>query len=178
MTDFAPLHTARDAAQKIRDAIAADEAALAEIQNEIALLQARITALASRQADKGLRAQLAAAEADVAAKEDALVEQINLELAAQILKRQASDPLLHHEWIAGHLLRLEASVRSGLDIPINQKFSMHPVLRQALALLPPRDDLNRAVFQLGHQMLETSWAARRRKIIAEAEASNLPLAAA
>lgn len=169
------LNETRAKVQAARDAIAEDNKALALIQNEIAAMQARIESLKQRQEAKGLGAQLAVAERELTVAEETALNEINLELAGEIMKRQASDPLRHHAWIAEHVTKLHASVRSELDTPLTQKYRVHPLILQALALMPPVDGIDRPVWDLGYQVRGvTDWPLRRRAIIAQAEADASP----
>jgi hypothetical protein len=178
--NYSALNEARAKVTAARAAIAKDDEVLQEVRNQIAAWQARITELERVQEATGLRVQLAQAERKLTQAEEATVEEINLELADEIVRRQASDPLRHYAWIAAHVTKLHASVRSEFNTPRTQKYSVHPLITQALALLPPRDGLNQPVWELGHEMHGvTDWASRRKKIIAEAEAaSTTPLEAA
>jgi hypothetical protein len=171
--NYSDLNEARARVAEARAAIAKDDEALQEIRNQVAILEARIVTLKQRQEAKGLREQLAAAERDLSQAEEAVLDAINLELAALIVKRQASDPVQHSEWIMANLVKLRDSVRSALDVPVNKKFSQHPLITQALALLPPRDGLNVPVWELGYTLTgHTDWASRRRAIISRAEAES------
>jgi hypothetical protein len=177
--NYESLHTARATVAAAKQAIAKDDEALQEIQNQVAILEARIATLKQRQEEKGLRAKLALAEKDLAATEEAALDQINLELAGEIVRRQALDPLRYHKWIAEHVTKLHASVRSELDTPRTQKYHVHPLITQALALIPPKDGIDRPVWDLGYQVQgQTDWASRRRAIVAEAEAAAIPPEAA
>ena len=174
MNDTA-LNQARAKVADARAAIAKDAEALQAIQNDIAILQARIKKLEQQQEQRGLRAQLALAERELTQAEETALDEINLELAGEIMKRQESDPLRHYAWIMANLVRLRDSVRSGFDSPNPATYTVHPLITQALALLPPRDDVYLKVYDLGHQMHGyTDWASRRRAIIATAEADATP----
>lgn len=178
--NFSALNEARAKVAAAREAITKDNEALKEIENQIAVLQARIESLRQRQESKGLRGQLEIAQREQAVVEETVLDTLNLNLAGEIIRRQASDPLPHSDWIMRSLVRLRDSVRSELDVPVNRKFSQHPLLTQALALLPPVDDLDKKVFDLGYTVTGfTDWGTRRRQIIAAAEAeSTEPLEAA
>jgi hypothetical protein len=161
--NYTKLNEARAKVQAARDAIAKDNEALQQVQNEVVLLQARIKKLEQRQEEKGLRASLALAVEALAQTEEAALDEHCLELASEIVKRQASDPLRHSAWIMTNLNRLRDSVRSEFNTPLTIKYSVHPLITQALALLPPRDDTRLPVYDLGHQMHgHTDWASRRR----------------
>lgn len=173
--NYTALNEARAKVHSARAAIAKDDEALQVVKNEIAILEARIKRLEQQQEQKGLRARLAGAEKELAQAEELTVEQINLELAGEIVRRQASDPLKHHAWVAEHVTKLHASVRSELDTAIGKKYSVHPLITQALALMPPVDGLDRPVWDLGYQVRGTTdWASRRRAIIAAAEREATP----
>jgi hypothetical protein len=178
--NYSALNEARAKVAAARAAIAQDNEALQEIQNQIAVLQARIKKLEQVQEAKGLRAALAAAERELTQAEEAALDEINLELAGEIVRRQALDPLRYHKWIAEHVTKLAASVRSELDTSITKKYAVHPLITQALALMPPKDGIDRPVWDLGYQVHGTTdWASRRRTIIAAAEAdATTPLEAA
>jgi hypothetical protein len=173
--NYTALNDARSKVAAARAAITQDNEALQEIKSQIAILEARIKKLEQRQEEKGLRAHLAIAERELAEAEESAVEQINLELAGEIMQRQAADPLRHHAWIAQHVTKLHASVRSELDTPIGKKYCVHMLITAALALMPPKDGIDRPVWDLGYQVRGvTDWASRRRAIIAEAEADATP----
>jgi hypothetical protein len=171
--NYESLHIARAAVASAKQAIAKDDEALQAIKNDIAILEARIVTLRQRQEEKGLRAQLAVAERDLAVVEEATLDELNLNLAGEIVRRQASDPLRHSDWIMTNLVKLRAAVRSELDTPITKRYTVHPLITQALALLPKRDGKDMPVWELGHEMHgSTDWASRRRAIVAEAEAAS------
>jgi hypothetical protein len=173
--NYSSLNNARARVQAARDCIAEDDSAMRAIQDEIAILEARAAALKARQSAKGLHLELLQAERALAAAEEAAVEDINLHLAAEIMKAQANDPLTQHAWIAASVTKLHASVRSELDTPLGKKYAVHPLITQALSLLPPKDGIDRPVWDLGYQVEHVSdWASRRRQIIAEAEAAASP----
>lgn len=173
--NYQALNDARARVLAARAAIALDDEAMQEIKNQIAVLEARIKKLEQRQEARGLRAQLAQAERELTGCEEAALDGINLELAGEIMKRQASDPLRHHAWIASQVTKLQASVRSELDTSIAKKYAVHPLVTQALALMPPKDGIDRPVWDLGYQVRgQTDWASRRRAIIARAEADATP----
>jgi hypothetical protein len=173
--NYTALNDARAKVAVAREAIAKDDEALQEIENQVAVLQARIETLKQRQEEKGLRVQLAAAERELGEVEEATLDQINLELAGAIVRRQALDPLRHYPWIMTSLLRLRDSTRTEFNTPITQRYAVHPLITQALALLPRRDGVNQPVWELGHEMHGyTDWASRRRAIIASAEADATP----
>jgi multidrug efflux pump subunit AcrA (membrane-fusion protein) len=171
------LTEARQKVAAARAALADDNAEIAEGQNLITKLQAQITALRARQEAKGLRATLAAAEAALVAAEEAAVKDLAIELAAEIVKRQAADPLRSYSWVIENVTKLRGMIRSEIDTPNNEKYSQHPILTQALALLPPADPIDRPIFELGHaQIGQTDWATRRRAILAAAESTPLEAA--
>ena len=171
------LNEARANVAAARAALAADEAEIAEGERLITVLQEQIAQLRQRQVQKGLRAALAAAETALNAAEEAAVQSITLELAGEIVKRQTSDPLRHSAWVIENVMKLRGMICSELDTPITEKYSQHPLLTQALALVPPLDGVDRPVFDLGYVAVnETDWPSRRRAILAAAESA--PLAAA
>jgi hypothetical protein len=164
------LSKARQAVAEARTAVAEDEAAVAKVQSEIAALQSQINTMRARAAAEGLRAKLAAAERDLADAEEVAVKSLAIELAGEIVKKQAADPVRHSDWIVAQIERLRSMVRSGIDTPISEKYSQHPAITQALALLPPPDGLDVPVFELGYQVSGTTdWPTRRRAILAAAE---------
>ena len=173
--NYSTLNEARSNVQAARELIAKDDAALRVIEDQIADMQGQIRKLRDRQAAKHLHENLALAERELVMAEETTVEEINLSLANEIMQRQASDPLRHHKWIAESVTRLTQSVRSELDTQVGKKYGVHPLITQALALLPPRDGIDRPVWDLGYQVAEqTDWASRRRAIIAAAEAASFP----
>ncbi len=172
------LQTARAKVDEIKALIAADAAVIDNAQDEVAILQARIERLRAIHAAQGLREQLALANRELTIAEEAAVVALNIALAAEIIKRNAADPINDQHWIAEHVVKLRTSVRSRLDTPINEKYSLPPIITQALALLPPLDPIDIPVFQLGGAIGgSTDWTTRRRKILADAE-THSPLEAA
>jgi uncharacterized protein HemX len=164
------LRRARDKVAAANAAIEQDDQALAAIQREIAALQAKVDELRKVQTAKGLRAQLAAAERDLAVAEEEAVKALAIELAAATMRLHAADPIGHQATVQANLVRLRAAVRSELDTPINEKYSMPAIVVQALALLPQIDPVDRPVYELGAPgTYETTWPARRRQILAQAE---------
>lgn len=178
--DFSALNAARAQVASARELIAQDDAAVGVVEDQIATLQAQINRLRERQQAQHRHENLALAERALAEAEEAAVTQINLELANEIMKRQAADPLRHHAWIAQHVTQLHASMRSEMDMPINERYAQHPLITQALALIPPKDGIDRPVWDLGYQLAgQTDWPSRRRRVIDRAEAElNPPLEAA
>jgi multidrug efflux pump subunit AcrA (membrane-fusion protein) len=171
------LNAARQKVEVARAALVADEAEIAEGQALITALQAQITELRQRQEAKGLRATLAFAERALIVAEEAAVAQLNIELAGEIVRRQATDPVGSQAWIIEAVMRLRASVRSELDTPNNEKYRVPPLITQALSLLPPPDSIDRAVYELGYiKPGETDWTTRRRAILAAAESAPLEAA--
>ncbi len=77
------------------------------------------------------------AEEALGQAEEAVLEELNIELAGDIMKRMAADPVRHSAWLMASLVRLRDSVRSEFNTPITQKYRVHPLITQALALLPP-----------------------------------------
>lgn len=170
------LNDAREKVATARTALATDEREIAAGQSLIAQLQAQIAELRARQEAKGLRAALAAAEHALAEAEETAVAQLNIELAGEIVQRQATDPLGSQDWIIEHVMKLRASLRGELDMPVHQKYRMPPLITQALALLPKPDAIDTPVHQLGFHIAlgETDWPSRRRQILAAAEAESAP----
>jgi hypothetical protein len=172
------LRRARDKVAAARTAIEQDDQALGAIQWEIDALQAKISALRQHQAAKGLREQLAAAMRELDQAEEAAITAFAIELAAETMRLHAADPIGHQAQVQANLVRLRAAVRSELDTPISEKYSMPAVVVQALALLPQIDPMDRPVYELGAPgTYETTWPARRRQILAQAEATPPPQAA-
>ena len=67
-------------------------------------------------------------------------------------------------------------MRSGFDTPINQNFTIDPLVTQALSLLPARDAMHVPLDEMGFG--RATWPERRRKLLAAFEASEKPRAAA
>jgi hypothetical protein len=166
------LNKARAKVAAARAAIAKDNEAQRVHQAAIIAAQARVAAMKEQRAAKGLDVALAdAMDALDLAEEEALVE-LNIHLAGAIVKRQATDPIKHHAWIIANVAKLRASMRSAFDTPNNEKYSQHPLVTQALALIPPLDDMDRPVYELGSpvELLGlTDWRSRRKAILAAAD---------
>ena len=166
------LRKARTKVAKARAAVAKDDEVLRAIQQEIDGLNAKVAALRKRQADKRLHEALAEAERELAEAEEVAVIELNIALAGEIVRRQARDPVRHQEWIIEHVMQLRASVRSELDTAITEKYRVPPLITQALALLPPLDDMDKPVADLGYFAAGTGdWPSRRRAILAAAESA-------
>jgi hypothetical protein len=105
--------------------------------------------------------------------EERAVAQLNIELAGEIVRRQATDPIGSQEWIITHVTKLRASVRGELDTPNNQRYRVPPLVTQALSLLPPVDPIDRPIPELGYYVAlgQTDWPTRRRAILAAAEST-------
>jgi hypothetical protein len=170
------LNEARAKVAQVRAAIADDDAVVRAVHEESAALQAKIDALRKQHASKGLRGQLADALAALAVAEEQAIEQLAIDLAGQIVQRQATDPVRHYEWIIANVAKLRASVRSEIDTPNNQKYRVHPLVMQALALQPKPDELDTPLNQLLGS-LACDWPQRRSQILAQAE-TNSPFEAA
>lgn len=165
---LAHLRKARAAVQAAQSAIDRDDAAVERIQAEIKALEFKITALRTVQSAKHLHEDLAIAMRELAKAEEQAVEALAINLAGEIVKRQATDPVRHYQWIVANVAKLRASVRSEVDTPNNERFRIHPLIQQALLLQPKPDDLNTPINQLVGS-LDASWPTRRRQILAEAE---------
>jgi hypothetical protein len=155
---------------KARAAVAAAQAAKAEAQRieqrqqeAIAHEQAKFGEL--KQAHAALEDQIISAQAELAMAEEEALAQLNLEMAAEIVKRHAADPLSNSDWIIEQVTKLRDHVRSGFDTPLNQLSTVHPLITQALSLVPPRDSIDIPVYQLSGASAQTAWPARRRKIL-------------
>jgi multidrug efflux pump subunit AcrA (membrane-fusion protein) len=177
-------HKVRQELKKYRDAIDALDAKIAARVEDLKTQQIYILDQQAKQASiqqdiANLRNQRSIDDAALTAAEEAAVYEINLELAGEIIKRQASDPVQHYQWIVDRIGKLRSSVRGGLDTPNNQKFSIHPLITQALSLIPPPSDMDRPVFELGAPTVAgvSDWRSRRKKILAEAERNPPPQAA-
>jgi len=109
------------------------------------------------------------------------VEELNIQLAAEIMRRQAADPLRHSAWIVENVELLRAQTRGELDTPINQKFQLHPLVMQALSLAPTPNPMDVPIGRYGAFLaagtLDCSWPRRRKQIIAAAESNPPPRAA-
>jgi hypothetical protein len=168
------LDTARDQVAAARAAVAAQADKLAALGAEMdaaaAVLrsaEAKIGSLRIREAV--LRQKVTDAEAVLDAAEDREVEALCIALAAEIVKRQSSDPLKHAAWVIEAVERLRKMVRSGFDQPVNAQTGTHPLVTQALGLLPRRNEIDCPVYELGGIVApKTSWPVRRRQILAEA----------
>jgi len=112
------------------------------------------------------RAKLAAAEAALAIETDNVIEQLCVDLAGEIMRRQGTNPRRHHAWIAKHVDVLRRSVKSELETSRVKRYSQHTLVTQALALLPPISDLDRPVYELGGPVFAYSWPGRRDSILA------------
>jgi len=145
-------------------------------QRVIASEQEKFGALKKQHAH--LDQDLAEAERALCVAEEAALLDHNIALAGEIVRRNATDPVKHAEWIVEHVLRLRASVRSEWDTPINSKFSIHPLIRQCFALVPPLDPLDTPIDQLNNWGT-LGWAHRRKTLLARYESEvNPPLEAA
>jgi hypothetical protein len=171
------LNEARQKVADARGALAAAEREIEEGRTLIKRLNAQVEELRARQEAKGLRAQLAAAEAALIVAEEVAVKDMALALANEIMKRQASDPLRHHQWVITNVMKLREMIRSELDTPLSERYTQHPLLVQALSLVPQLDAIDRPVHELGHVNVgATDWATRRRAILAAAESAPLEAA--
>lgn len=117
--------------------------------------------------------KLAAGKAALVAAEEAAVKDMAIELAGEIMQKQAADPVRHCGWITAQVAKLRTMVRAEIDTPISEKYSQHPVITQALTLLPPLNVLDKPVHELGYIIAgHSDWSTRRRKILAEAQANQ------
>jgi hypothetical protein len=143
----APVDADAKQLQRERDALARKEAALA--QRRMVLHQER-----------------AEAETALAVSEEAAIAQLAVAKAADILRLQTDDAISNFERISAEVNQLRSMVRSELDTPGNQKYSVHPLIRQALELVPPPDILDRPIYELGGAVVGVSdWPTRRRAIL-------------
>lgn len=168
----APLRKARAIVAKARAAVAKDDAALHAVQRKIDALNGQIEKLRTQRVAKRLHETLERAERTLAAAEEDAVRTLAIELAGTIIKRMSHNPVRHHDWIVAQIAKLRTMIRSEVDTPLAEKYSQHPLITQALSLLPPPDDLDRPVYDLGYGVPGLSdWASRRSRILAEAEAA-------
>jgi hypothetical protein len=164
----------KQAAVAAIDALLADDAIEAEqARRDVAVAQARLVAIEHRKAAR--YQERAKAEAALAAAEETALEQLNVERAGWIVRMQATDPVGNHDAIVAALEQLRRGVRSGLDTPANVRYAPHPLVVQAMQLMPPLDDLYRPVFEMGGAVAGVSdWASRRKAILAAAESNPPP----
>jgi len=130
---------------------------------------------ALKQQHSHLPAKLAEAERALAAAEDAALEQLNIERAAEIVKLQASDPIKNCNTVMALVEKLREGIRPAIHTPINKiNRPPHPVIRQALALMPEPDLWETPI----SSQLTLDWSAHRRAILSEAFPESPPLQAA
>ncbi len=109
---------------------------------------------------------LAAAQVALNAAEETALREWCIELAAATVKLHNDDPLANSATVVANVVKLRAAVRSELDTPINQKWTVHPLVAQAMALQPPPDIMDTPISELhGHA---ANWATRRKSILATA----------
>jgi hypothetical protein len=162
------IQTALDRCTALIDALTAQQAADAaeaeEVRTEIRNAEARLASLSGKHA--ATRAQLAAAESELAIEKDAEIERLCIDLAGKIMRRQGTNPRRHHAWIVRNVEVLRRSVKSEIETSIAKRYTQHTLITQALALLPPMSDLDRPVYELGAPAFGYSWPDRRDSILA------------
>jgi hypothetical protein len=164
-----------------RTQVAAIHAALDQHAGGTRLLERAValkqTELDAHQAKRpALEQQLADANARLAKSEEAALESWCVDLAAATVKLHNDDPLGNSAAVVANIVKLRAAVRSEIDTPINQKYKVHPLVHQALALQPPPDVWDTPIDQLHGGSI--SWPVRRKTILAEAFPESNPLQAA
>lgn len=171
MTDIYALASSLDAA------LAPNEAAKAARRKLDTDAQRYLDEAASAQARAAeLKRRIPAADdlvRSTAAHAVAIYRRVGLELAlsysAEVVKRHAEDPLRHADWITVTVAKIRDLAPNELDTPVNEKYVPHPLIQQALALVPPPSDIDRrSHFDFPE----------RRKAIVDAELMNIPLQAA
>ncbi len=169
-----PLTQARAAVAGVLAEKAEATAAEQRQQQRIAKAQSEFGELKRRHAH--LDPKLAEAERELTQAEEAALAQWCVELAAETVKLHNDDPLANSAAVVANVVKLRAAVRSELNTPINQKYKVHPLVQQAMALQPPLDPMDTPINQLhGHA---DNWAVRRKAILSEAFPESTPLQAA
>lgn len=101
--------------------------------------------------------QLAAARAALAGAEEVALAEHCIDLAAEVIRLQYSEPLANRSRVAEKLEQLRRSIRSAIDWPVSAgPYALPPLVQQALALLPPRDALHVPLDEAGFG--RDSWA--------------------
>lgn len=170
------LLAAREAVAAAQRDIDQDTARFNKVQDAIAALQRQIQELSGQQVSQPLQEALIGAQAELALAEEEAVAQWHIALAAEIMRRQNTDPIAQRDWIVASVTQLRMSQRLGLDHVA--RTTTHPLILQANALLPPLDALDTPVYLLGSvvAVAGTDWPSRRKRILAEAEAHPLEAA--
>ena len=133
-------------------AVARAQAALATARTKVAAQQAKLV-----ERERALAAAL----------EDKIAE-VCLDLTGTALKWHAADPRGNGPRVVEALDFVRRAWRSQCDTPINQKYSLPPLIAQGLNLLPPRDPLNTPISELGFSR-STPRETRCEQLLAEFE---------
>ncbi len=160
------LLPARAAVVAARAAIAERQVACDKQQAVVDAQKAILDGLAAQRAQAHVA--LLTAQGQLEQAEEAAIKQLAVETANEIIKRHSADPLGNSAWVIEWVVKLRAMVRSGFDTPNNERYQPHPLITQALALLPPVDDMDRPVYELGGGLDGAAWPRRRHKILATA----------
>lgn len=164
MTDTDPLKAAHCALAAANAAKAEGQRLEAIQQQRIAVEQQKFAAL--KQAHMRLDRDVANAEAGIVMAEEEKLAAMNIELASEIVRRQATDPVRHIDWIVKNAALLRSRLRTDADA----SGAMNPLIHQAIALLPARSQLDTPLYLLGAPGKGQSWPERRRRLLAAAEA--------
>ena len=160
------LLSRRAAVASARAAIRARDNACAAQQAVIDAQQAILDDLARQRAEAHVALLTAQGRLDQA--EEAAIRELAVQTANEIIRKHSADPLGNSAWVIEWVVKLRAMVRSGFDTPNNERYQPHPLITQALALLPPVDDMDRPVYELGGGLDGNAWSARRHQILATA----------
>jgi hypothetical protein len=100
--------------------------------------------------------------------QDTMLKQMVIHASGATLRVHAIDSVEHGDITAAAALKIKTAWRGALDTPNSEKYSMHTAVKQAIALAPVIDDLDRPVYELGATVAGlTDWPARRERLIPE-----------
>jgi hypothetical protein len=123
-----------------------------------------------------LHQALAETRAKLAAEEEIVLAEWCVTFAAETVKLHHDDPLANSKRVIENVAKLRAAWRTEIDTPINQRFSTHPLVQEALNLQPLPDPMHIPINEL--HGFSGDWAQRRKDILSVVYPESAPLAAA
>jgi hypothetical protein len=151
----------------------ADAQAVIQSQDAaVRVAQAKAASLRTALANSGLDQKLAAAMAALDQAEELAFYARADQVAAKVLRLNATDPLKHRAEISALLVQLRDAI-PGLDWPVNKEYPVLTLPNQALKLLPPLDPLH-TPGNVSRGEIDP-WPTRRRAFLDNTEAEfNTP----
>ncbi len=115
-----------------------------------------------------LHAALAEAQRQFGEAEEVTLRQLAIHASAATIRLHALAPIECYDVIEAAATKIKAAARTGIDTPNNERYSLHGLIRDAIALAPVIDDMHRPVYELGATVAGlTDWPTRRKRMIPE-----------